>query len=397
MIKVLIVDDEDSVRNSLRNALKDEGYEVTEAASGAEALERIKKDKPHIILLDLAMPAMSGTEVLRKVRETGARIIIITMGDVHDAQAVKELLSLGAIDYLLKPVDAELLKRNLLSYAAEIWVSQLHGVNILVADYDAGLFVKIKEVFDKRGLSVLWVDKTDALSLSSGKRPDLIIVIADSLGKNTGEFLSQCRRSYPNASVLIGVNPFSTQASINEFGRQGSCLYLKPAVDISGLVTILYTMIVGKAKQTAKYPLKEPISGDKLTDCIVVADDDPTVCSVIHTYLAREGYKVEQVTDAKLVIGKLKRLRPFLLFLDIVMPGVDGLDVLREAKRVLPEIDVVILSGLKDDAVCEEAAELGASVFITKPFSLEQIKATVLTSLVKSTPRRHAPENQDNS
>ena len=121
-----------------------------------------------------------------------------------------------------------------------------------------------------------------------------------------------------------------------------------------------------------------------LSNCILIADDDAAVCDVVNHYLSREGYRVEQTTDSKLVIEKVKQLQPFLIFLDIVMPGIDGLDLLRKIKKILPKTHVIMLTGVKDDEVCKEAIELGASSYLTKPFSLEQIKATVLTSLVKA-------------
>jgi len=66
---ILIIDDEESVRNSLAGVMKDEGYEVVAAASGSEGIELMHETHPAIALLDIAMPGMDGIETLRRLKE----------------------------------------------------------------------------------------------------------------------------------------------------------------------------------------------------------------------------------------------------------------------------------------------------------------------------------------
>ena len=110
-IKVLVVDDEDSIRRFLRFTLTSQTYTVLEAASGKDALSRVAEDKPDIVILDLGLPDIDGVEVTRLLREwTQMPIIILSVrGAENDKIAA---LDAGADDYLTKPFGVgELLAR----------------------------------------------------------------------------------------------------------------------------------------------------------------------------------------------------------------------------------------------------------------------------------------------
>ena len=109
--KVLIVDDEQSIRLFLKLTLTSQGYETIEAVSGKEALAKTATEKPDIVILDLGLPDIDGIEVTRSLREwTQIPIIILSVrGSEKDKIAA---LDLGADDYLTKPfVVGELLAR----------------------------------------------------------------------------------------------------------------------------------------------------------------------------------------------------------------------------------------------------------------------------------------------
>ena len=108
---VLIVDDEPQIRRTLLTVLASQGYSVIEARSGDEALEKIRVERPDLILMDLNMPGRSGVETCREIREgSDVPVIILT---VRNAERDKVLaLDAGANDYIVKPFGAnELLAR----------------------------------------------------------------------------------------------------------------------------------------------------------------------------------------------------------------------------------------------------------------------------------------------
>jgi two-component system response regulator MprA len=106
-VKILVVDDERAVRDSLRRALELDGYDVELAPDGASALAAIAASEPDAVVLDVLMPGMDGLEVSRRVRSEGSKlpILMLTARDaVHDRVAG---LDAGADDYVVKPFALE--------------------------------------------------------------------------------------------------------------------------------------------------------------------------------------------------------------------------------------------------------------------------------------------------
>lgn len=102
MAKILVADDEQSIREILRIYLENEGYEVIEAEDGADALRKIELDKPDLVLLDIMMPILDGIEVCRQVRKHhDIPIIMATAKDADDDRILG--LEMGADDYVTKP------------------------------------------------------------------------------------------------------------------------------------------------------------------------------------------------------------------------------------------------------------------------------------------------------
>lgn len=107
---VMLVDDEILTLNNLKKALEKEGYEIILAESGEKALDLLESCRPHLILLDLVLPGISGLEVLKKVKETDREIIVIMMSAYEILEKAVEAMKLGAYDYLLKPFKLSELK-----------------------------------------------------------------------------------------------------------------------------------------------------------------------------------------------------------------------------------------------------------------------------------------------
>lgn len=112
MAKVLVVDDEPEAVELLVEFLSSKGYEVLTAGGGEEALQRVKEDRPHLVLLDIRMPKMNGIEVLRRIREIDAEMGVIMVTAVNEEDMGRKALELGAFDYIVKPLDLKYLERS---------------------------------------------------------------------------------------------------------------------------------------------------------------------------------------------------------------------------------------------------------------------------------------------
>jgi DNA-binding NtrC family response regulator len=105
MTRVLIVDDEETIRLALRRFLRSRGFEVEIAGSGDQALEILDAHSFSLMLCDVRMPGMTGVQVVPEARARDQDLAIIMLTAVNDAATATEVLAAGASDYLTKPVE----------------------------------------------------------------------------------------------------------------------------------------------------------------------------------------------------------------------------------------------------------------------------------------------------
>lgn len=105
--RILIVDDEEVVRNVLQRILKEAGYDATVAVDGEHAINTLYQEEHEVVLLDIKMPGMTGIEVLGKLTAQWPDICVIMITAVMDAQTAVKAMKLGALDYITKPFDQD--------------------------------------------------------------------------------------------------------------------------------------------------------------------------------------------------------------------------------------------------------------------------------------------------
>ena len=107
---------------------------------------------------------------------------------------------------------------------------------------------------------------------------------------------------------------------------------------------------------------------------ILVIDDDPGIREYLEALASRHGYDVYTVVDGEKALETLDETRPDVVTLDVVLPGIDGLETLRRFKQRMPDVPVIMLSGHGQARTIVEAMRLGASDFLRKPFEVEELE-----------------------
>lgn len=102
--RVLVVDDQPSIRRLLRRILEDDGYEVREAKDGADALALAKASRFHLVVTDLAMPRMTGSELLASIKAASPETVVVILTAYGTVQSAVEAMKIGAFDYMTKPL-----------------------------------------------------------------------------------------------------------------------------------------------------------------------------------------------------------------------------------------------------------------------------------------------------
>lgn len=112
--KIVVIDDEVSVGETIRDFLIDEGYEAFVASEAKKGLELVVQEKPELVLLDLLMPQIGGIEVLKRIKEVRPETFVVVISGLTDEEIAKQAIRRGAFDYVTKPFDLVELKEKIL-------------------------------------------------------------------------------------------------------------------------------------------------------------------------------------------------------------------------------------------------------------------------------------------
>jgi excisionase family DNA binding protein len=114
---------------------------------------------------------------------------------------------------------------------------------------------------------------------------------------------------------------------------------------------------------------------------VLVVDDEASIRDLLAKTLALAEYDVDLAPDGRSALERLRIIPYDLLITDLKMPGVDGLTVIREARRLKPDIPVIIITGFSTEASAIEAINLGVSGYLTKPFRVPRVLAAAAKAL----------------
>ena len=108
---------------------------------------------------------------------------------------------------------------------------------------------------------------------------------------------------------------------------------------------------------------------------VLVVDDEPTICSLMNVFLTQKGYQVQIANTGEDALALFQEAYPDIVLLDISMPGMRGIDVLRRMKEINAACGVIMLSAYGDDETIQEAMDMGAFCYIQKPMELTELNA----------------------
>jgi excisionase family DNA binding protein len=114
---------------------------------------------------------------------------------------------------------------------------------------------------------------------------------------------------------------------------------------------------------------------------VLVVDDEATIRDLLSKTLALAEYDVDMAPDGRTALERLRIIPYDLLITDLKMPGVDGLTVIREARRLKADLPVIIITGFSNEASAIEAVNLGVSGYLTKPFRVPRVLAAASKAL----------------
>jgi two-component system, OmpR family, KDP operon response regulator KdpE len=114
---------------------------------------------------------------------------------------------------------------------------------------------------------------------------------------------------------------------------------------------------------------------------VMVVDDEPAIRRFLRTSLRAEGYDIVEEETGEAALAEIRRRVPDLIMLDLGLPGVDGLEVIRRVRGTGSTVPVIVLTSRTDEAGKVEALDLGADDYVTKPFGVDELLARIRAAL----------------
>jgi putative two-component system response regulator len=114
---------------------------------------------------------------------------------------------------------------------------------------------------------------------------------------------------------------------------------------------------------------------------LLIVDDEPVVRELLYEFLTSKGYEVYTADNGITAVSMVRELNPHIVFLDVIMPGMGGIDALREIKRIDPSIAVIMMTAVTNKKILNKTLNLGAYDYLIKPLDLDYIDNTVTVKI----------------
>ncbi len=350
---ILVIDDDPEIRYTIGQYLISRGYEVIYAEDGSRGFQMAKQVQPFAITLDVMLPNKDGWTVLKDLKEDESTkdipVILISMiGEKNIGYG------LGAFEYFIKPISHE----KLLSAFSKLEnLAKKKIEKIILVDDDELEFEKFKKAFENDKIRIEYIKDSElAFSKISETQPDLIILDL-MMPKIDGITLSHKLKSHAETKdipIILSTAKDLTDEEKNSLSNivEGITVKsnghpldvlkivrdrLKMHEDFSAMGKIEDKMPEIESKKNDEMIIEESVVNNENIEFageILVVDDDPDALFTISEIIGACGYKTIMANGGVECLDILERSTPDLIFLDIMMPKLDGFQVLKKIKKI---------------------------------------------------------------
>jgi DNA-binding response OmpR family regulator len=262
-------------------------------------------------------------------------------------------------------------------------------IKIMVVDDDMSVRGLLYEILAKQNYAVVTAPNgQSAIEMLAKENPALVILDLMIPGLNGLDTFARMRLIDPELEGLMLTGASLERDDLRmKAGQLGISDVLSKGVSDEKILKSVNDIL---ARRKIRPPGPEP----KAKGNILVVDDDPDIRFLLEKFFIRQGYQVSTAVSGEMALNRLAKYAagrtqnckpknaPLIVLLDINLGGMDGLVVLKKIKDINNEINVLIISGLNDEALNREAMRLGAYDCITKPFNMEYLETAVMNKLL---------------
>ncbi|MFP4383390.1 MAG: response regulator [Spirochaetia bacterium] len=409
MKKILVIDESALIRDYLKQKLEEYGFEVTAAINGLDGTVKTRQVIPDLIIMDYYLSRSSSIELLQKKTKdpnTSGIPVIMVSGKI-DRETILTVAKYNVRKFLTKPIKLDALLKT---------ISSMLGVNldidntpcIIEAHFNEDiLFIEIARGLNREKIELLKYKITELMDLYSVKSPKVLVMMTSiditandsfKLGTLMNNIL-EYTQAKPKYIKILTNSEFVARFIMGKEEYSGILVTssLERAMDgLLGRKTGSFLDGAGKAvheeflSSTAPKKEKEESIHMRFDEermdrhqidlkemetpvTVAVTDDDEVIQELIKTAFSETKFTVKTYGNGKELFDDPESLNADLLFLDILMPEMDGFEVLKRLKAGNHEIPVIMLSAVSQRETVMKALKLGVTSYMTKPLKPEDI------------------------
>jgi DNA-binding NtrC family response regulator len=371
-LNVLVVDDEVILCQSVDKILKRKGHKIDAVTSVADALRTLDSGKTYdLVIADLMMPQAGGLELLAAVQTSWPELPVLIITGFSSIASAVESTKLGAAGYLPKPFTPDELEKAV----ADVFFRNPRKAQES-AEAESDDIIDVDMPFSAKEIE----KATSSAYVEHLTRSDMPIVAAKPLPPEDYCSLGQrsCKRFTKKGMCQQDECPIVTAE--NKKGRTAAATeYVFDPIDVDmPFSTAEVTALTSEAYVAALGSSDMPIVGHwgqfaPSARKVLVVDDEVVVVNSIRKVLTRKGYAIEEAFTCKDALAQVFAHDYDLVLLDMKMSDGNGLDVLQRIKAKRPDLRVVIVTGYASVDTAVEAIQKGASDYMAKPFTPEEL------------------------
>ena len=392
----MVVDDEKQICQNVEKILSKNNYEVIRATSAKEALEKMAKDSFSLLISDIVMPEMNGLEFLKLVKKEWPLTKAVMMTAYASTDTAVKAIRLGALDYLSKPFTPDELRSTVeLALSGELIEAvtterekEIIDVDIPFEREDVAKYTG-EDFVDRLGPSDLPVVEAAPETLENYcELGNMVCDIFKKLGatckggNKTGE-CPQIKAKKKKAAKAKGFDGEKLIGIDSPFNYEEVASVTGPEYVLNmhheGVTFIPYEDLKQNVVEMMKQS-PEPsadvieIRRETIPAGILVVDDEVAVNNNIRKILSKKGFGVDQALTKDEALEKIEEAAYTLVLLDLKMPEVKDLELLKAIRDRRPETMVIIITGYASIETAVEASRLGAVDYLAKPFTPDEIR-----------------------
>ncbi|WP_447974849.1 response regulator [Nitrospira sp. Kam-Ns4a] len=254
---------------------------------------------------------------------------------------------------------------------------------ILVVDDERMICDLLRAVFSRHGHEVLTATSgAQGIALFREHRPRISLLDIHMPGMNGIEVLREIRAIDPQASVMM-LTGVGTAELENQARELGVTDFLKKGLSLDVLIGALNRVVQQPGRPPTAHP-PEPSAPDAGQPSVLVVDDEPMIGSLLAQFLSLRGYRVRTATDGQAALALVGQEAPRITILDMYMPGMNGVEVLRALRATGYAGGVIVLTASQDEKLLQEMLDLGSVDVMGKPVDLERLAVAIEVALVLS-------------